>query len=227
MMWLPIWSKTSTSLSSPSKEIMQGVIGGTEETTTGVIRLRSMERTGVLKFPIIAVNDAETKHFFDNRYGTGQSTIDGILRATNRLIAGATFVVSGYGWCGKGLSMRAKGMGANVIVTEVRPLKVLDFVEEDQLRSGQRIYLLGEGRLINLASAEGHPSSVMDMSFANQALASEYLVRHHQTLEKKVYPVPFEIDQDIARIKLLSMGIQIDPLTKEQVRYLSSWEQGT
>jgi len=286
---------------SPSKreEMINGVIGGTEETTTGVIRLRSMETTGVLQFPIIAVNDAETKHFFDNRYGTGQSTIDGIIRATNRLMAGATFVISGYGWCGKGLAMRAKGMGANVIVTEVNPLRALeavmdgyrvmpiaeaveagdifctvsgninvirkehflkmkdgaiiansghfnveldldglcevttsrrkirDFVEEFQLKQGRKVYLLGEGRLINLASAEGHPSSVMDMSFANQALASEYLVRHHRTLEKKVYPVPFEIDQEIARIKLLSMGIQIDPLTKEQARYLSSWEQGT
>jgi adenosylhomocysteinase len=274
-------------------------MGGTEETTTGVIRLRSMESTGVLHFPIIAVNDAETKHFFDNRYGTGQSTIDGILRATNRLMAGATFVVAGYGMCGKGLAMRAKGMGANVIVTEVSPLRALeavmdgyrvmpiaaaaevgdifctvsgnlnvirkehflkmkdgaivansghfnveldldglrqvalsqrrirDFVEEFQLKQGRRVYLLGEGRLINLASAEGHPSSVMDMSFANQALASEHLVKHHRTLEKKVYPVPPEIDQEIARIKLLSMGIQIDQLSKEQARYLASWEQGT
>ena len=286
---------------SPSKrkEVISGVIGGTEETTTGVIRLRSMETTGVLQFPIIAVNDAETKHFFDNRYGTGQSTIDGIIRATNRLMAGATFVISGYGWCGKGLAMRAKGMGANVIVTEVKPLRALeavmdgyrvmpiaeavevgdifctvsgnvnvirkehfqkmkdgaiiansghfnveldldglrevtashrkirDFVEEFQLKQGRKVYLLGEGRLINLASAEGHPSSVMDMSFANQALASEYLVKQHRILEKKVYPVPFEIDQEIARIKLLSMGIQIDLLTKEQAHYLSSWEQGT
>jgi adenosylhomocysteinase len=286
---------------SPSKreKMIKGVIGGTEETTTGVIRLRSMETTGVLHFPIIAVNDAETKHFFDNRYGTGQSTIDGIIRATNRLMAGATFVVSGYGWCGKGLAMRAKGMGANVIVTEVSPLKALeavmdgyrvmpiaeaagvgdifctvsgnvnvirkehflkmkdgaiiansghfnveldldglrevtkskrkirDFVEEFQLKQGRRVYLLGEGRLINLASAEGHPSSVMDMSFANQALASEYLVKHYRTLEKKVYSVPLKIDQEIARIKLLSMGIQIDQLTKEQAHYLSSWEQGT
>jgi adenosylhomocysteinase len=258
-----------------------------------------MESTGVLHFPIIAVNDAETKHFFDNRYGTGQSTIDGIIRATNRLIAGATFVVAGYGWCGKGLAMRAKGMGANVIVTEVSPLRALeavmdgyrvmpiaeaaevgdifctvsgnvnvirrehflkmkdgaivansghfnveldldglrevtrsqrtirDFVQEFQLKQGRRVYLLGEGRLINLASAEGHPSSVMDMSFANQALASEYLMKHYQTLEKKVYPVPLEIDQEIARIKLHSMGIQIDQLTKEQARYLASWEQGT
>lgn len=284
---------------SRRKEMIKGLIGGTEETTTGVIRLRSMERTGVLKFPIVAVNDAETKHFFDNRYGTGQSTIDGIIRATNRLLAGATFVVSGYGWCGKGLTMRAKGMGANVIVTEVSPLKALeavmdgyrvmpiahaaevgdifctvsgsvnvirkehflkmkdgaivansghfnveldleglqevtisrriirDFVEEFQLNNGRRIYLLGEGRLVNLASAEGHPSSVMDMSFANQALAAEYLVKHHQTLEKKVYQVPSEIDQEIARMKLISMGIQIDQLTEEQEHYLVSWEKGT
>jgi adenosylhomocysteinase len=279
--------------------MVKGLIGGTEETTTGVIRLRSMERAGVLKFPILAVNDAETKHFFDNRYGTGQSTMDGIIRATNRLIAGATFVVSGYGWCGKGLAMRAKGMGANVIVTEVSPLRALeavmdgyrvmpiseaaeigdifctvsgnvnvirkehflkmkdgaivansghfnveldleglrgitisrrairDFVEEFQLKNGRRVYLLGEGRLVNLASAEGHPSSVMDMSFANQALATEYLVKHHKTLEKRVYPVPPEIDQEIARMKLLSMGIQIDQLTEEQERYLASWEKGT
>jgi adenosylhomocysteinase len=284
---------------SKREEMIRGIIGGTEETTTGVIRLRSMETTGVLHFPIIAVNDAETKHFFDNRYGTGQSTIDGIIRATNRLIAGATFVVSGYGWCGKGLAMRAKGMGANVIVTEVNPLRALeavmdgyrvmpiaeaaevgdifctvsgnvnvirkehflkmkdgaiiansghfnveldleglreltfsqrkirDFVEEFELKQGRRVYLLGEGRLVNLASAEGHPSSVMDMSFANQALATEFLVEHHRTLEKKVYPVPPEIDQEIARMKLLSMGIQIDQLTKEQTHYLSSWEQGT
>jgi adenosylhomocysteinase len=281
------------------EEMVRGVMGGTEETTTGVIRLRSMERTGVLQFPIIAVNDAETKHFFDNRYGTGQSTIDGIIRATNRLLAGATFVVSGYGWCGKGLTMRAKGMGSNVIVTEVSPLRALeavmdgyrvmpidhaaevgdifctvsgnvsvirkehflkmkngaivansghfnveldleglqgvtvsrriirDFVEEFHLNNGRRIYLLGDGRLVNLASAEGHPSSVMDMSFANQALAAEYLVKHHQTLEKKVYQVPTAIDQAIARMKLLAMGIEIDQLTKDQERYLASWEQGT
>jgi len=281
------------------KELIQGLIGGTEETTTGVIRLRSMERNGVLRFPIVAVNDAETKHFFDNRYGTGQSTIDGILRATNRLLAGATFVISGYGWCGKGLALRARGMGANVMVTEVDPLRALeavmdgyrvmpidqaaevgdifctvsgnihvirkehflkmkngaiiansghfnveldleglgeltvskrqirDFVEEFHLNQGRKVYLLGEGRLINLASAEGHPSSVMDMSFANQALATEYLVKHHQTLEKKVYPVPHIIDREIARMKLLSMGIQIDSLTKEQEDYLGSWEKGT
>jgi len=258
-----------------------------------------MERTGVLKFPILAVNDAETKHFFDNRYGTGQSTMDGILRATNRLIAGATFVISGYGWCGKGLAMRAKGMGANVIVTEVNPLRALEavmdgyrvmpigqaaevgdifctvsgnvnvirkehflhmkdgaivansghfnveldleglrevtvsrreareFVEEFQLKNGRRVYILGEGRLVNLASAEGHPSSVMDMSFANQALAVEYLVKHHQILGRKVYQVPPEIDQEIARMKLLSMGIKIDQLTEDQEHYLTSWEKGT
>jgi len=285
--------------SSKRKEMIEGLIGGTEETTTGVIRLRSMERTGVLRFPIVAVNDAETKHFFDNRYGTGQSTIDGIIRATNRLMAGANFVVSGYGWCGKGLAMRAKGMGANVIVTEVNPLRALeavmdgyrvmtitqaaqvgdifctvsgnvnvirkehflnmkdgaiiansghfnveldlmglgeitvsrreirDFVEEFQLRNSRRIYLLGEGRLVNLASAEGHPSSVMDMSFANQALSAEYLVRNHQNLENRVYPVPQEIDQEIAQMKLLSMGIEIDRLTEEQEHYLDSWEKGT
>ncbi|HSB04716.1 MAG TPA: adenosylhomocysteinase [Thermodesulfobacteriota bacterium] len=281
------------------KELIEGLIGGTEETTTGVIRLRSMERNGVLKFPIVAVNDAETKHFFDNRYGTGQSTIDGILRATNRLLAGATFVISGYGWCGKGLAMRARGMGANVMVTEVDPLRALEAVmdgyrvvpidqaaevgdifctvsgnihvirkehflkmkegaiiansghfnveldldglaevtvskrqiresvEEFQLKQGRRVFLLGEGRLINLASAEGHPSSVMDMSFANQALATEYLVKHHLALEKKVYPVPHVIDREIARMKLLSMGIQIDLLTEEQQDYLGSWEKGT
>jgi adenosylhomocysteinase len=281
------------------EEMVRGVIGGTEETTTGVIRLRSMERTGVLQFPIIAVNDAETKHLFDNRYGTGQSTIDGIIRATNRLMAGTSFVVSGYGWCGKGLTMRAKGMGANVIVTEVSPLKALeavmdgyrvmpidqaaevgdifctvsgnvnvirkehflkmkegaivansghfnveldleglqgvtvsrriirDFVEEFHLNNGRRIYLLGEGRLVNLASAEGHPSSVMDMSFANQALGAEYLVKRYRTLEKKVHPVPTEIDQAIARMKLQSMGIQIDQLTEDQESYLASWEKGT
>ena len=281
------------------RKLIGEMIGGTEETTTGVIRLRSMEKNGVLKFPILAVNDAETKHFFDNRYGTGQSTIDGILRATNRLLAGATFVVSGYGYCGRGLAMRAKGMGANVIVTEVDPLRALeavmdgyrvmsideaaeigdifctvsgdvhvirkshflrmkdgaivansghfnveldldglekvtvskrrirDFVEEFRLNQGRRVYLLGEGRLINLASAEGHPSSVMDMSFANQALATEYLVKHHRTLGKKVYGVPRPIDQEIARMKLHSMGVKIDQLTKEQETYLASWEKGT
>ena len=301
------WEELSPSVSNWAKglpqqkkeEMINGLIGGTEETTTGVIRLRSMEKKGVLKFPILAVNDAETKHFFDNRYGTGQSTIDGIIRATNRLMAGANFVVSGYGWCGKGLSMRAKGMGANVIITEVSPLRALeavmdgyrvmtidqaaevgdifctvsgnvnvirrehflrmkngaiiansghfnveldlvglgevtvsrrgmrDFVEEFHLPNGRKVYLLGEGRLVNLASAEGHPSSVMDMSFANQALAVEYLVKNYQTLERRVYPVPSEIDQEIARMKLTSMGIEIDQLTQEQERYLASWEQGT
>ncbi len=301
------WGELSTSIRKWAKELtpknrmelIEGVIGGTEETTTGVIRLRSMERQGVLKFPVISVNDAETKHFFDNRYGTGQSTIDGILRATNRLLAGSTFVISGYGWCGKGLAMRARGMGANVIITEVNPIRALeavmdgfrvmpiskaseegdifctvsgninvirkehflkmkdgaivansghfnveidieglmqiarsrkkirDYVEEFQLESGKRIYLLGEGRLINLASAEGHPSGVMDMSFANQALAVEYLVKNQRVLEKKVYQIPEAIDREIAYLKLRSMGIEIDQLTDEQASYLSSWEKGT
>lgn len=275
------------------------VVGGTEETTTGVIRLRSMAKDGVLKFPVISVNDANTKHFFDNRYGTGQSTIDGILRATNRLLAGSVFVVAGYGWCGRGLAMRAHGLGANVIVTEIDPLKAIeavmdgyrvmpmdaaaaigdffctvtgnvkvigkdhfkamkdgaiisnsghfnveidipalerlakrtrtirDFVEEYTLSDGRRINLLGEGRLINLASAEGHPSSVMDMSFANQALSAEYMVKNAKKLKKQVYPVPAEIDQEIARLKLDGMGIAIDELTKEQRKYLASWEMGT
>jgi adenosylhomocysteinase len=275
------------------------VVGGTEETTTGVIRLRSMAKDGVLRFPVISVNDANTKHFFDNRYGTGQSTIDGILRATNRLLAGSVFVVAGYGWCGRGLAMRAHGQGANVIVTEVDPLKAIeavmdgyrvmpmdeaaavgdffctvtgnvkviakehfkamkdgaiicnsghfnveidipglerlakrkrtirDFVEEYTMADGRRINLLGEGRLINLASAEGHPSSVMDMSFANQALSAEYMVKHAKKLKKDVYPVPTEIDQEIARLKLDGMGIAIDTLSKEQQKYLASWEMGT
>ena len=291
------WARTLSE--SKRRALVQGLIGGTEETTTGVIRLRSMEQSGVLRFPIIAVNDAETKHFFDNRYGTGQSTIDGIIRATNRLVAGANFVVSGYGWCGKGLALRADGMGANVIVTEINPLRALeavmdgyrvlpmseaaplgdifctvtgdvnvirkehflkmkdgaivansghfnveldlgglqkvtvsrrqvrDFVEEFRLKNRRRVYVLGEGRLINLASAEGHPSCVMDMSFANQALAAEYMVRNHRSLAKKVYEVPKEIDNEIARIKLRSMGIRIDELTEEQKTYLSSWEKGT
>src|SRR5574341_1326 len=275
------------------------VVGGTEETTTGVIRLRSMAKDGVLKFPVISVNDANTKHFFDNRYGTGQSTIDGILRATNRLLAGSVFVVAGYGWCGRGLAMRAHGLGANVIVTEVDPLKAIeavmdgyrvmpmdeavaigdffctvtgnvkviakdhfkamkdgaiisnsghfnveidipalgrlakrkrvirDFVEEYTMSDGRRINLLGEGRLINLASAEGHPSSVMDMSFANQALSAEYMVKNAKKLKKDVYPVPTEIDQEIARLKLNGMGMANDALTKEQQKYLASWEMGT
>jgi len=284
---------------SKRTQLIKGMIGGTEETTTGVIRLRDMARKKVLRFPVISVNDAHTKHLFDNRYGTGQSTIDGITRATNRLIAGSTFVVCGYGWCGRGLAMRAKGMGANVVVTEVDHLKALEatmdgyrvmplaeaskigdffctltgdihvidkkhflamkdgaivsnsghfnvelnlnalakisksrrkireFVEEHTLRSGKRIYILGEGRLINLAAAEGHPSSVMDMSFANQALSAEYLLKKGKQLDKQVYGVPTAIDEMIAKLKLKSMGIRIDTLTREQKEYLSSWEAGT
>ena len=280
-------------------EFLSNVIGGTEETTTGVIRLRSMEKDGVLQFPIISVNDADTKHLFDNRYGTGQSTVDGIIRATNRLLAGGTFVVSGYGWCGRGVAMRAKGHGAHVIVCEVDPLRALEaimdgfqvmpiakaaplgdffctltgdigviraehfvtmkdgailansghfdveldlpglaevsverrpireFVEEFVLEDGRKIYVLGQGRLINLAAAEGHPSSVMDMSFANQALSAEYMSRVHSNLEKKVYPVPTGIDKEIAQLKLKSVGVEIDTLTPEQEKYLSSWEMGT
>lgn len=280
-------------------DVISGVIGGTEETTTGVIRLRSMAEGGVLKYPIIAVNDAETKHFFDNRYGTGQSTIDGIIRATNRLIAGTNFVVAGYGWCGKGVAMRARAMGANVIVTEVDPIKALEavmdgfrvmpmleaasignffvtvtgnihvirrehflamrdgaivcnsghfnveldleglasitkerrkireFVEEYTLADGKRINVLADGRLVNLAAAEGHPSSVMDMSFANQALCAEYIVKNAKNLEKRVYDVPKEIDKSVSTLKLSSMGVKIDELTPEQVKYLSAWEMGT
>ena len=281
-----------------SSSLVDSVIGGTEETTTGVIRLKAMAKDGVLKYPIIAVNDADTKHLFDNRYGTGQSTIDGIIRATNVLLAGKNFVVCGYGWCGRGVAMRAKGMGANVIVTEVSPLKAIeatmdgfrvmplidackegdifvtltgdidvvrkehftkmkdgaivansghfnveidipalkslskkvrrvrDFVDEYALRDGRRIYLLGEGRLINLAAAEGHPASVMDMSFANQSLSAEYLVRKSH-LENDVHTVPREIDEKIAELKLKSMGIKIDKLTAKQKKYLSSWSEGT
>jgi len=281
-----------------SSSLVDSVIGGTEETTTGVIRLKAMAKDGVLKYPIIAVNDADTKHLFDNRYGTGQSTIDGIIRATNVLLAGKNFVVCGYGWCGRGVAMRAKGMGANVIVTEVSPLKAIeatmdgfrvmplidackegdifvtltgdidvirkehftkmkdgvmvansghfnveidipalkslskkvrrvrDFVDEYALRDGRRIYLLGEGRLINLAAAEGHPASVMDMSFANQSLSAEYLVRKSH-LENDVHTVPREIDEKIAELKLKSMGIKIDKLTEKQKKYLSSWSEGT
>jgi adenosylhomocysteinase len=281
------------------KALIKGVVGGTEETTTGVIRLRAMEKEGVLRFPVLAVNDAETKHFFDNRYGTGQSTIDGIVRATNLLIAGLNVVVAGYGWCGKGVSMRAKGMGASVIVTEINPVRAIEaamdgfrvmpmaqaarigdifvtvsgnkdvladdhfavmksgavvsnsghfnveidipalakraksrrmireFVEEFRLKDGRTIFLLGDGRLINLAAAEGHPASVMDMSFANQALGAEYMVKNHATLGKKVHSIPAEIDAEIARLKLASMGIAIDILTPEQNRYLSGWEEGT
>ena len=280
-------------------ELLEEIIGGTEETTTGVIRLRAMEADGVLKYPIIAVNDADTKHFFDNRYGTGQSTIDGILRATNRLLAGSNFVVSGYGWCGKGLALRARGMGAQVIITEVDPLRALEavmdgfrvlpmhdaaalgdffctvtgnlsvlrrehfrlmkdgaiisnsghfnveidipalaklavgrrivreYVEEFRLEDGRCIYVLGDGRLINLASAEGHPAAVMDMSFANQALCAEYMFKNARELEPRVYSVPRDIDRDIARLKLQAMDVKIDTLTGEQERYLSSWEEGT
>ncbi len=288
-----------STLHTEKKDLLGNIIGGTEETTTGVIRLRSMAEKGVLRYPIIAVNDAYTKHLFDNRYGTGQSTIDGIIRATNRLLAGSVFIVCGYGWCGKGVAMRARGMGARVIITEVDPIKALeavmdgyevmpmeeaskmgdffctltgninvirkehfeqmkdgaivsnsghfnvelaiedlknlsvsrreirDFVEEFTLKNGKKIYLLSEGRLVNLSAAEGHPSSVMDMSFANQALSVEYLVKDGSKLEKKVYSVPKEIDEMVARLKLESMGIKIDTLTEEQERYLKSWEMGT
>lgn len=281
------------------QDLLAGVVGGTEETTTGVIRLRAMAADGQLGYPIIAVNDALTKHLFDNRYGTGQSTLDGVIRATNILLAGRTFVVAGFGWCGRGLASRARGMGANVIVTEVDPLKALEavmdgyrvmpmveaakigdifvtvtgdlnvidrhhfevmkdgaivansghfnveinipslvelatgkhlirpFVEEYDLKDGRRIYILGEGRLINLAAAEGHPASVMDMSFANQALSLEYMVKHAHELKKQVYSVPEDIDAEIARLKLASMGVQIDVLTPEQVKYLGSWQEGT
>jgi len=290
---------TISVLHADRKDLLPTVIAGTEETTTGVIRLRSMERDGVLAYPIIAVNDADTKHLFDNRYGTGQSTIDGILRATNLLLAGKRVVVCGYGWCGRGVALRARGMGANVIVTEADPLKALEavmdgysvmpltdaarvgdlfvtltgnlhvireehfqlmkdgavvcnsghfnvevdlealgglargrrmvreFVEEYTMQDGRRINVLGEGRLINLVSAEGHPASVMDMSFANQALSVEYAVKHRGTLEKRVYGVPKEIDVQIAALKLASMGVRIDDLTPEQRRYLDSWSLGT
>ena len=286
-------------LHSERQALLRNVRGGTEETTTGIIRLRSMAADGVLQYPIIAVNDARTKHFFDNRYGTGQSTIDGFIRATNRLIAGSTFVVCGYGWCGRGIAMRARGMGANVVVTEIDPLPALEavmdgfgvmpigeaaqigdffctvtgninvirkehfrrmkdgaivansghfnveldlsglgeltktrrrirpFVEEYVLKNGRRINVLGDGRLINLAAAEGHPSSVMDMSFANQALSIEYMVKLKKPLPKDVYPVPQAIDQQIAREKLAAMGVAIDKLTPEQKKYLASWDMGT
>ncbi len=288
-----------STLHAERSEIIDGVRGGTEETTTGIIRLRSMAADGVLRYPIIAVNDAQTKHFFDNRYGTGQSTIDGIIRATNRLLAGSNFVVCGYGWCGRGLAMRARGMGAGVIVTEVDAVAALEavmdgfavmpikqaarigdifctvtgninvirkehfnimkdgaiiansghfnveldlkslqsiakkkkmirpFVEEYTIGKGKRINVLGDGRLINLAAAEGHPSSVMDMSFANQALCIEYMVKYKKTFEKSVYPVPEEIDKAIAREKLAAMGVAIDKLTPEQKKYLASWTMGT
>jgi adenosylhomocysteinase len=286
-------------LHSHRREQLGDIIAGTEETTTGVIRLKALEADGALGFPIIAVNEAKTKHLFDNRYGTGQSTIDGIIRATNILLAGQRFVVAGYGWVGKGVALRAKGLGAHVIVTEVDPVRALEaamdgfevmsmaeaaevgdlfvtatgdksvitrhhieqmkdgailantghfnveieipalrqlatevreareFVEEFVLEDGRRIYLLGDGRLINLAAAEGHPALVMDMSFANQALSAEYAVEHAAELERKVYPVPEEIDQEIARLKLETMGISIDQLTEEQAKYLASWSEGT
>jgi adenosylhomocysteinase len=286
-------------LHSERKEFLDFVRGGTEETTTGIIRLRSMAAAGVLKYPIVAVNDANTKHLFDNRYGTGQSTIDGIVRATNRLLAGSRFVVCGYGWCGRGVAMRARGMGANVIVTEVDPLRALEavmdgfsvmpakqaarigdifctltgdvnvigknhfkvmkdgaivcnsghfnveidlaglermtkskrqirpFTMEHVLKNGKRINILGDGRLINLAAAEGHPSSVMDMSFANQALSIEYMVTRKKSFPVEVYPVPPAIDKMIAKEKLAAMNIAIDTLTREQKKYLASWDMGT
>ncbi len=278
---------------------LENVIGGTEETTTGVIRLRAMAKEGVLRYPIVAVNDADTKHLFDNRYGTGQSTIDGIIRATNFLLAGSKFVIAGYGWCGRGLASRARGAGAEVIVTEVDPTKALEavmdgfrvmsmeeaaklgdvfctvtgnknvlakqhfehmkdgaiisnsghfnveidipaleklssskratrnFVDEYTMKDGRRINLLGEGRLINLAAAEGHPASVMDMSFADQALSLEYMVKNYASLEKKVYTVPVDLDKRVAKLKLESLGIKIDRLTSEQEEYLASWSEGT
>ncbi len=279
-------------------ELIQNMIGGTEETTTGVVRLRAMEKDGALKFPIVAVNEADTKHMFDNRYGTGQSTLDGLLRATNVLLAGKKFVVCGYGWCGRGLATRARGMGAHVIVTEVEPIraleavmdgfevmpleeaapiadiiitvtgnlnvvnrqlrklkdgamignsghfndeiniafldeltesrrKVRDFVEEFKLFDGRKIYLLADGRLLNLAAAEGHPAAVMDMSFANQALAAEWVAKQQGQLENKVYVVPREVDQEIATLKLIAMGIKIDTLSEEQEKYMTSWQSGT
>jgi adenosylhomocysteinase len=286
-------------LHSKRTDVLEGVIGGTEETTTGVIRLRAMAKEGVLRYPIVAVNDADTKHMFDNRYGTGQSTIDGIIRATNFLLAGSKFVVAGYGWCGRGLASRARGTGAEVIVTEVDPTKALEavmdgfrvmamneaakigdvfctvtgnknvlarehfevmkngaiicnsghfnveidipalekmasskrttrnFVEEYSMKDGRKINLLGEGRLINLASAEGHPPSVMDMSFADQALSCEFIVKNHATLEKRVHKVPEDLDKRVAKLKLESMGIKIDRLTPEQEEYLAGWAEGT
>jgi len=288
-----------STLHKERRELLDGIVGGTEETTTGVIRLRAMAKDGELMFPVIAVNDALTKHLFDNRYGTGQSTLDGVIRATNVLIAGKTVVVAGYGWCSRGIAMRAKGLGANVIVTEIDPLKALEavmdgyrvmpmneaapqgdlfitstgdinvldgqhfeamksgalmsnsghfnveinipalekmaveirrvreFLDEYILADGRRVYLIGEGRLVNLAAAEGHPSAVMDMSFANQALAAEYMIQNHASLQRTVYSVPEEIDKEIARLKLAAMGIQIDVLTPEQAAYLNEWRMGT
>lgn len=288
-----------STLHKDRREFLDDVIGGTEETTTGVIRLRAMAADGALEFPVVAVNDAMTKHLFDNRYGTGQSTMDGIIRATNLLIAGKTFVIGGYGWCARGLAMRARGMGANVVITEIDPLKALEAImdgfrvmpmieaaplgdifctltgnlhvldkdhfdvmkdgavlsnsghfnveinipaleemAEEKIRvrpmidqyllpDGRRLNLLAEGRLVNLAAAEGHPSSVMDMSFANQVLSAEYLIKNADKLSNQVYEVPEEIDAEIARLKLEAMNIDIDVLTKEQVKYLSSWQEGT
>ncbi|MCD6453127.1 MAG: adenosylhomocysteinase [Dehalococcoidales bacterium] len=288
-----------TTLHTKRRKLLKGVLGGTEETTTGVIRLRSLEKSGEQQYPIIAVNDASTKYLFDNRYGTGQSTIDGITRATNYLWAGKTVVICGYGWCGHGIALRARGMGSQVIITEVDPTRALEaimdgyrvmpimeaaklgdifitiagdksvldkahfqvmkdgailansghfnveinltaleelahnkrrvrpFIDEYTMEDGRRLCLLGEGRLINLAAAEGHPASVMDMSFANQALSLEYLAKHGSQLKSKVYPVPEEIDKEIARLKLKSMGIDIDSLTPEQTEYLNSWQEGT
>jgi adenosylhomocysteinase len=288
-----------STLHKERRELLEGILGGTEETTTGVIRLRAMAHDGELKFPVVAVNDAMTKHLFDNRYGTGQSTLDGVIRATNVLIAGKTVVVAGYGWCSRGIAMRARGLGGNVIVTEVDALKALEavmdgyrvmpmdeaaphgdifitstgdinvvdrrhfevmksgaimansghfnveinipaleemsieirrvreFLDEYILADGRRLYLAGEGRLVNLAAAEGHPSAVMDMSFANQALASEYMVKNHDRLQNIVYSVPEEIDQQIAQLKLAAMGVSIDVLTPEQEAYLNEWRIGT
>jgi adenosylhomocysteinase len=286
-------------LHSHRREQLNEIVAGTEETTTGVIRLKALERDGALGFPVIAVNDAKTKHLFDNRYGTGQSTIDGIIRATNVLLAGRKFVVGGYGWVGRGVAMRARGLGSHVIVTEVDPMRALEavmdgfevlpmaraaeigdifctatgdknvisrahmgvmkdgailcntghfnveieipalrslatetrqareFVEEYQLADGRRIYLIADGRLVNLSAAEGHPAQVMDMSFANQALSAEYAVANAGSLERKVYPVPQEIDEEIARLKLETMDVEIDTLSEEQARYLASWDEGT
>jgi adenosylhomocysteinase len=288
-----------TMLHRDKTQFLPDVLGGTEETTTGVVRMKAMADQGVLRYPVIAINEADTKHMFDNRYGTGQSTIDGIIRATNVLLAGKTFVVAGYGWCGRGLASRAKGLGADVVVTEIDPVKALEaamdgfrvmpmrkaaavgdifvtvtgdvnvldrahfeamrdgailansghfnseinlkalddvatsvrqvrqFVQEYRLADGRRLHVLGEGRLINLAAAEGHPAAVMDMSFANQALSVEYMAKHQGSLEKRVYDVPDEIDREVAALKLHAMGVEIDTLTEEQVRYLSSWEEGT
>ena len=294
---LRAWARTLSP--ADRKSLLEGIVGGTEETTTGVIRLRAMEKDGVLKFPVVAVNEARTKHLFDNRYGTGQSTLDGIVRATNLLVAGLNVVIAGYGWCGRGVAMRARGLGGHVIVTEIDPTKAIEavldgyrvmpmeeaaeigdifvtvtgnkgvlrqehframkdgavicnsghfnveidipalealarerrrireFVEEFTFSNGRHVNLLADGRLINLSAAEGHPASVMDMSFANQALAAEFMVKNHATLQKKVHTVPDEIDREIARLKLAAMGIDIDVPSAEQLRYMSSWEEGT